>query len=401
MKKLIKLLLIIVISFTFLNVSAKEKIKLYLFYGDGCPHCAEEEEVLLPELEKDKDLEIIKYEVWYDKENSSLLDNVVKAFNARSGVPFNVIGDTAVIGYSDSNKNKILRAIDYYKSNPDKYRDVVEKIKDGEEVEINDTFDKVEKESDEESTIDVPIVGKFNVKNISLSSAAILIGLVDGFNPCAMWVLLFLLTSLIGMKNKKRMLLLGSVFLLTSGLVYFIIMFSWLNVVVSVTTSVVFRILIGLFALIAGIYNVYNYCKERKKDDGCRVVDKKERKSIISKIKKFTKEKSLLLAIFGVITLAISVNIVELLCSAGLPLVFSELLAINNISGIKAVLYDLIYIFFFMLDDFIIFLIAIKTMDVVGISSKYSKYSHLVGGIIMLLIGLLLIIKPGWLMFNF
>ena len=107
------------------------------------------------------------------------------------------------------------------------------------------------------------------------------------------------------------------------------------------------------------------------------------------------------MAIIGIITLAISVNIVELLCSAGLPLVFSELLAINNITGLKAVLYDLIYIFFFMLDDFIIFIIAIKTMDVVGISTKYNKYSHLIGGIIMLLLGLLLIFKPGWLMFNF
>lgn len=401
MKKIIKLLLIVIMIFSWFNVSAKEKIKLYLFYGDGCPHCAEEESSLLPELEKDEDLEIVKYEVWYDKENSKLLDNVVKVFNGRSGVPFNVIGDTTIIGYSDSNKNKILRAIDYYKNNSDKYRDVVKKIHDGEEVTINDTFEKEEKKSDKESTIDVPIFGKFNVKNISLTSAAVLIGLVDGFNPCAMWVLLFLLTSLIGMKNKRRMFILGSIFLLTSGLVYFIIMFSWLNVVVSVTASVIFRILIGLFALGAGIYNINNYCKEKKKDDGCSVVDKKERKNIIGKIKKFTKEKSLFLAILGVMALAVSVNIVELLCSAGLPLVFSELLAINNISGLKAVLYDLIYIFFFMLDDFIIFLIAIKTMDVVGISTKYSKYSHLVGGIIMLLIGLLLLFKPGWLMFNF
>lgn len=401
MKRLVKLLLIVFIFFISLNVSAKEKVKLYLFYGDGCPHCAEEEAKLLPEIEKDEDVEIVKYEVWYNKENSLLLDDVVKVFNSRSGVPFNVIGDTTIIGYSDANRNKILRAIDYYKSNPDKYRDVVEKVKNKEDVVINDTFDKVEKETDDTSTIDVPIVGKFNVKNISLTSAAILIGLVDGFNPCAMWVLLFLLTSLIGLKDKKRMLLLGSIFLLTSGLVYFIIMFSWLNIVVSVTTSVIFRVLIGLFALGAGIYNIYNFNKERKKDDGCTVVDKKERKSIISRIKKFTKEKSLILAIFGVIALAISVNIVELLCSAGLPLVFSELLAINNITGLKAVLYDLIYVFFFMLDDFIIFLIAVKTMDVVGISTKYSKYSHLIGGLIMLLLGILLIFKPGWLMFNF
>ena len=99
--------------------------------------------------------------------------------------------------------------------------------------------------------------------------------------------------------------------------------------------------------------------------------------------------------------LAVSVNIVELLCSAGLPIVFSELLVINNISASKAVLYDLLYILFFLLDDIIVFCIAIKTMDVVGISSKYNKYSHLIAGIIMLLIGILLLFKPGWLMFNF
>ena len=99
--------------------------------------------------------------------------------------------------------------------------------------------------------------------------------------------------------------------------------------------------------------------------------------------------------------LAVSVNVVELLCSAGLHVVFSELLVINNISGTKAVLYDLLYILFFLLDDLIVFIIAIKTMDVVGISSKYNKYSHLVAGIIMLLIGILLLFKPGWLMLNF
>ncbi len=99
--------------------------------------------------------------------------------------------------------------------------------------------------------------------------------------------------------------------------------------------------------------------------------------------------------------LAVSVNIVELLCSAGLPLVFSELLAINHITGVKAIIYDLIYILFFMIDDFIVFFIAIKTMDVVGFSTKLNKYSHLIGGIIMLLLGILLIFAPGIIMFDF
>ena len=115
----------------------------------------------------------------------------------------------------------------------------------------------------------------------------------------------------------------------------------------------------------------------------------------------FTKEKNLFLAIIGVITLAISVNIVELACYAGLPLVFSELMAINNVTMMSKFLYTFVYICFFLIDDFIVFIIAMKTMKVTGISTKYNKYSHLIGGVLMLAIGIMLLIKPEWLMFNF
>ena len=401
MKRILKLLLVTIFIFLIsFSVQAKEKVTLYFFYGDGCPHCAEEEKVLLPELEKDKDLKIVKLETWYNEENMKLLDKVNETYNLKSrGVPCNIIGDTAISGYNEYNANKIKRAIAYYKEN--NYVDNIEKIKNNEKVTINDKFDKEEDKTDKENTIDVPLIGKFNVKNVSISTAAVLIGLVDGFNPCAMWVLLFLISTLIGMKDRKKMLILGFTFLLTSGLVYFIIMFSWLNIVVSVSTSIIFRTLIAIFAVVAGIYNLYNYYKSLKEDDGCEVVSKEKRKTIFKRIRKFTHEKRFIIAILGIMALAISVNIIELLCSAGLPVVFSELLAINNISGTKAILYNILYIIFFMLDDIVVFLLAVKTMDVVGFSTKYNKYSHLLGGLIMLLIGLLLILKPEWLMFNF
>ena len=148
------------------------------------------------------------------------------------------------------------------------------------------------------------------------------------------------------------------------------------------------------------MYNLYTYYKERK-NDGCTVVPKEKRKNIFAKIKKYAYDKRLFIAILGIMLLAVSVNIVELLCSAGLPLVYNELLALNKISGVKAVIYDLLYILFFMIDDLIIFIIAVKTMSIQGISNKFNKYSHLIGGIIMLIIGLLLIFNPGILMFNF
>lgn len=92
---------------------------------------------------------------------------------------------------------------------------------------------------------------------------------------------------------------------------------------------------------------------------------------------------------------------IELACSAGLPLLFTQILAINDLSKFMYALNIGIYIFFFLIDDLIIFIIAMITFKVTGISTKYTKYSHLIGGIIMLLISILMLFKPEWLMFNF
>ena len=102
----------------------------------------------------------------------------------------------------------------------------------------------------------------------------------------------------------------------------------------------------------------------------------------------------------GIIVLAFAVNLVELICSAGLPAVYTQVLALNEMAGWQYYLYISIYIFFFMLDDLLIFFIAMITLEMTGITTKYAKASRLVGGLIMLAIGLMLIFKPGWLMFG-
>ena len=124
-------------------------------------------------------------------------------------------------------------------------------------------------------------------------------------------------------------------------------------------------------------------------------------KKIFSKIKEFTHEKNFFLALIGVIGLAISVNLVELACSAGLPLIFTQILAINTLNPLQYWFYIFLYILFFLIDDIVVFTIAMVSLKMTGISTKYNKYSHLIGGIIMVIIGILLIFKPGILMFNF
>ena len=396
MKKLSYLIVLLFTFFITLGVSAKE-INIYLFHGDGCPHCAEEINYL--STLDPNDVKIIKYEVWYNEENATFMEEVKKNLGIKKqGVPVTIIGDSYILGYGNGTDKKINRAIKYYQEHD--YIDAIEEIKNGtyEKKSEKSDFEKEEEKSDEETSINV-VGKKVNLKNVSLTTAAVLIGLIDGFNPCAMWVLLFLISILMGMKDRKRQWIIGLTFLLTSGLVYLLIMFSWVNVVAKMTTIIWLRNIIAIVALIGGIINFRSFIKSR--DSGCEVVDDKKRKKMFSKIRKFTGEKNLVLALIGVAGLAISVNVVELACSAGLPIVFTEILALNNVSVFMSFVYTIIYILFFMIDDLIIFFIAMFTMKVTGISTKYNKYSHLIGGIIMIAIGILLLVAPNLLMFNF
>lgn len=402
MKKISSLFIGIILSFLIiLPVNAKETVNVYLFYGKGCPHCAAEKEYLEEVAKENKNVKIIYYEVWYDENNKKLFEDVREKLEiTRTGVPLTIIGETYIVGYSEAVNAKIDRAIDFYTEG--EHKDVVTEIKNGTYVKSetdSDEFLEQEKKSDEEATIKVPLIGSINLKNVSLSTAALILGLIDGFNPCAMWVLLFLISMLIGMKDKKRMWIIGLTFLGSSAFIYMLIMMSWLNLVVSISTSILLRNIVAIVAVGGGLWNLYSFIKHQ--DSGCSVVDAKKRKSVFERIKKFTKEKSLLLALIGTIALAFSVNIIELACSAGLPLVFTQLLSLNKITGLGAFFYVLLYTLFFLLDDLIVFFGAMRTMEVTGISTKYSKYSHLIGGILMIMIGLLLIFKPEWLMFQF
>lgn len=424
MKKILKFLIVFAV-FLLLPVSAKadEKvINIHLFYGNGCPHCAAEEEFLSDYLKDRTDVKLYKYEIWYDSHNQELLSKVQKEMGTtnKNGVPFTVIGKKTIVGYADGvTDEQIKDAINYYLNND--YRDyageITGKVKKAEVKEDitkdeSKTEDKKEnkmekaddtKDSDQtDENVTVPVLGKINAKKVSLPILAVVLGLVDGFNPCAMWILIFLITMLFNMKDRKKMWILGLTFILTSGIVYLMFMLAWLNLATFISKIAFIRLLIAVIALVVGLINVYKYIDSlKKKDEGCDLVDKKDRKKIMEKIISITHEKKFIIALLGIMVLAASVNIIELMCSIGIPLLFTQILAMNNLSTFSYMIYMFIYIFFFLIDDIVIFVISMVTLKVTGLSTKYTKYSHLIGGIIMLIIGLLLIIKPELLMFNF
>ena len=405
MKKYI-VLLIAILSFIIplrvkaLSVSYNYPETIYLFYGEECPHC----EALMKYLdellqdEKYKNVNFEKYEVWHDKDNAKKLSDIGEILEVNAtGVPYLIIGRNVIVGYSEGMNTEIENIINYYIEG--NYYDPA-----GDYLHDRNTenLKKLKYEKENKDEYDVPILGKINAKSVSLLLVSIVIGAVDGFNPCAMWILLFLLSLLISTKDRKKMWVLGLTFILTSGLVYLLFMVSWLNVAKHTSEIVFVRYLIGVFALIFGLVNVYRYLKQRKeKDVGCDVTDAAKKRKIMDRIRNILNENKMLLAVLGIILLAISVNLIELLCSLGLPVMYTEMLGLNDLSSFQYGFYMFIYLLFFLIDDLIIFFIAMKTLKLKGISNKYMKYSHLIGGTIMLLIGILMILKPSWLLFNF
>ena len=288
MKKFKCLLLFLLLIIPF-SVHADEKnINVYLFEGKGCPHCAAEKEFFEKYLKENKNVKLYEYEVWYNVDNQKLLQEVQEKLNNKeSGVPYTVIGNKVIIGFSEYNtedqiKNYINDAI-----NDDNYKDYVgsivgvnteyntdEKyIKKNNKSEMKKTNEKIKED------VEVPVLGKVNPKKISLPLLSVILGFVDGFNPCAMWILIFLITMLFNMKNRKRMWILGSVFILTSGVIYLAFMLTWLNLGTFISKLSFIRFLVSAVALIIGIWNIIKFSNSlSKKDEGCDVVDNKERK---------------------------------------------------------------------------------------------------------------------------
>ena len=351
-----------------------DKVTIYLFYMDGCSHCAAEKTFLKELGDKYPDLNIVYYDVYtydnYYQEAQKLFD-----LNINS-VPFTIIGEEYYLGFSKGGL-------------------VEENITD----QIKHYFSDSEHKDDFTKKYSIPLLGNINPKKASIPLVAIILGLIDGFNPCAMWVLLFLLTILINTKDRKKMLIIGSIFLFTSGLIYYLSILG-INIILGIKTVLRLRSILGGVAIVVGLYNLYTFIKKFK-ETGCEIVDDKKRKTILQRTNKILVTRNIFLIIIGVATLAISVNLIEMACSLGFPTIFSEIMALNNIKGLNRLLLILLYTIFYMLDDIIVFIISIISLKLIGTSNRVAKVIRFIAALIMITMGILLIFFPDIIMLNF
>lgn len=346
--------------------------KIILFHGEECSHC-QAERVFLNDLKKEfPDLEIEEYEVWHNEANQKIYKDKIEELGIKElGVPLTIVNDKYLLGFDK----------------PENSGEKIKKMLGLEDVNLNS-----------QETVDHPLFGKIEISKLSLPVLTVVLGTLDGFNPCSMWSLLVLLTLVIASGSRKKVFLVGGVFILVSAFSYFLFMTAWFNAFVLIGFKQITTNIIGIVALVAGLISIkgfYTYIPNT-----CEVSTPEQQQKITERIKNVLKKQSIPLLILGVAGIAFSVNLIEMFCSLGIPVVYTKALSLHSLTSWKYYAYILLYDFFYMLDDIIIVAIAGFTMKFLQFNTNYSKYSRLAAGLLMIALGFILLIKPEILFFG-
>jgi glutaredoxin len=345
------------------------KVYIYLFYSYDCPHCKEAYTYLESFEKKHSDVVFLHFEIKKNKVNAKFFEKISKTYNMTpTGVPTIFIGDKFFTGFHEPTTcSSILKEY---------------KVLKGEDEDCGCAH----------LEIDVPMFGTINVKTISLPSFTIYIGLLDGLNPCAMWVLVFLLGLLVNAKNRKKMILIGSIFVISSGLIYYIFMLAWFNVFFIIGYSSLITIILGSVAILMGLVNIKELFFFKK--GFSLMIPESVKPKLYKKARDIINEENNVFAILGTIALAVFVNFIELGCTVGLPAIYTRILSVKGVSSLSSYMYIALYNLMYIVPLIIIVSLFVYTMGRFKFREHHGKILKLISGILMLLLGLMLIFSP-------
>jgi len=354
---------------------AGEGFAVHFFYVTGCSHCDEQEPFNEKLAEQYPSIEIIEHDAATPEGNALLQEKLEELGADQPDFPITIFGNQVFGGWESEETTG--REIE----------EALQRCLDGECPPPTD-----EEPSD---GIVLPIIGELIPAEYSLPALAVILGLVDGFNPCALWVLIYLISLVATLKDKRRIWLIVGSFVLASGVIYFLLMTAWLNVFLLIGYVRPVTIVIGLVALGGGIWQVREFIKARG-EIVCEVTSEESRGKTMAKMQKIVSSPITFATILGIIALAFAVNAIEFVCSAAIPAVFTHVLALSDLSTVRYYSYILLYVFFFMLDNLIIFGSAAIVMTS-SLGVRYAKYARPVGATILIILAALLLFAPDWL----
>ncbi len=376
----------------FFAAGSSQEVTVYLFSVKGCLHCLKEKKYLAELGKRYPHVKVVEIELTERKENQEIFRKVSSLLGVEPlGVPFTVIGNIHIVGWQDEALTgtaieQAIRAVQE-RNLPDITGPLLQQATPPAPAESPQIPER----------LTVPILGEIEIRHLSLALLTVILGALDGFNPCAMWALVFLIGLLLNMENRARMWALGGLFIGGSGLTYFLFMSAWLNILLFLGFIVWIRITIGVVALVAAGVNLREYFSE--KEASCPLGGER-RLGLMDRIRKAAEQQSFFWAAGGVFLLGAAVNLVEIFCSAGLPVVYTQILTLSRLPVWQYYAYLALYISVFMLDDLLVFVVSMLTLQHLGLGVRYRRFSNLVGGLVLAVVGLLLIFKPQVLMFG-
>jgi len=369
-----------------------------VFFQKDCPHCNK-----FKEYARDQEWEIEYLDVTQidTQEIFGRLQEHVPSLG--QGVPTIFVNGIVIQGYEthETTGQSIKQLYDACRGSPEGCLPLEDFLASDASIDLQSAgavcTEKCEVDT-EKYIFDLWFVGETDLSLLSLPMLSLLLGFLDGFNPCAMWMLITLLTLLISTNDMRKVWIIGGTFLIVSGAMYYLFIAAWLNVFLLIGYNLWVQKTIGLVAIAAGGFYLYEALG--KDPNMCKVTSHKQRQKIIERMKKISQTAAWPAMIIGVAILAISVNMIELVCTAGLPAIFTQILAFNEVPNLMRYWYIGLYILMYMIDDTIIFIIAIYTLHATGLTTKYRRFTLIFGGVLMYVLGMLLIFAPELLTFN-
>jgi len=342
---------------------------LEIFSRTGCPHCADSY-IYLEKLKAEyPQIVIVARDIHSDPENMQRFVEFNHRFKIdQPGVPSFLICDQYLIGFDDAESSGAI-------------------------IKQMLGLANIPKTNFSPDEMDMPLFGKVSVENLGLPIFTMAIGLVDGFNPCAMWVLLILLSILVNLRDRKRILIIAGTFVFFSGAVYFVFMAAWLNIFLIIGFSRVLQIIIGLTALLIGTVHIKDYFVFKK---GLSLsISDSAKPSLYSRIRDVIYAENIIATFIAIIVMAVLVNLVELLCTAGLPAIYTQILTLQQLSTSQYYLYLLLYNIAYMFDDVLMVGLVVFTMSKQRLEEEQGRWLKLLSGSIIFILGALLIFRPS------
>ncbi len=335
-----------------------------VFVREDCPHCAEAKLFLARLQARHPALQIRLHDVGRDPaERDRLLELAAAHGVEQIGVPAFLACGNLRVGFSASVTEAELEALVEGRDGP---------LAEG---------------------VRLPIFGRIELERLGLPLFTFAIGFVDGLNPCAMWVLAFLLSMLVHVHGRRRMLLIAGTFVGVSGLAYFAFMAAWLNAFLLVGYSRALQGTLGVVALGVGAIHIKDFFAFGRGIS--LVIPERAKPGIYARVRRIVQAENLAAALGAAFVLAILVNSVELLCTAALPAVYTQILSTQGLSAGEYYAYLALYNAAYMLDDSVVLGVAVTTLGGGKLQERQGRWLKLLGGSVLVGLGLLLLLAPA------